>query len=65
LSREKPGYRDILADLHRRYPDVDMLTPAQVAEVTGLTVQTVRRKFCFNALTRRVAMADLARQICA
>lgn len=65
MSREKPGYRDILADLHRRFPDVDMLTPTQVAEVTGLTVQTVRRKFAFNRLTRRIAMADLARQICA
>lgn len=65
MSREKPGYRDILADLHRQYPDVDMLTPAQVAEVTGMTVQTVRRKFAFNRLTRQVAMADLARQISA
>lgn len=48
-----------------RTSDKAVLTPAQVAEVTGLTVQTVRRKFAFNRLTRRVAMADLARQISA
>ncbi len=65
MSREKAGYRDNLAMLNERFPDADMLTAAQVAQVTGLTTQTVRRKFAFNPLTRRISKADLARLICA
>lgn len=63
MSREKAGYRDNYAMLQDRFPDRDMLTASDVAQVTGLTVQTVRKKFQFNAMTRRVSKADLARQI--
>ncbi len=65
MSREKPGFRDNYAMLHERFPETDMLTAAQVAQVTGYTIQTVRRKFVFNTLTRRISKADLARQISA
>ena len=65
MSREKPGYRDNLELLNLRFPDAEMLTAAQVAQFTGLSAQTVRKKFELNRLTRRISKADLARQISA
>lgn len=63
MSREKDGYRENLELLNARYPGADMLTINQVAAFTGMTRQTVRQKFPFNDLTRRISKADLARLI--
>ena len=62
--REPDGYRLNLELLNLRFPESDMLTQRQVAEFTGLCVQTVRKRIRFNALTNKVSKADLARQIC-
>jgi len=61
--REKEGYRLNLERISARFPGCDMLTPAQVAEFTGLTVQTVRRKFPFPPPVRKITAADFARII--
>ncbi len=64
MSREKPGYRDTLALLNERFPDKDLLSRSDVAAFMGVTTATVRRRgIVFNAVTRRVSKADLARQV--
>lgn len=62
MPREKEGYRDTIADLRARgYPAE--LTISQVCEVLDICYNTARKRFKFNS-ANRIAIADLARQIC-
>lgn len=63
MSREKAGLRDNLALLNERFPEKDMLGPCDVAQFMGVSRDTVRRRIRFNAATKRISKADLARQI--
>ena len=63
MPREKEGYRDNMALLNERFPDKDMLGPGDVAQFMGVSWDTVRRRIRFNAATKRISKADLARQI--
>ena len=63
MPREKEGFRDNIALLNARFPDKDMLSKADVAEFMGVSWDTVKRHIRFNAATKRVSKADLARQI--
>ena len=65
MSRERPGYRLNLEQISERFPGTEMLTVKQVAEFTGLTEQTVRKKFQFNRLTKRISVFEFARLITA
>ncbi len=63
MSREKEGYRLNLERVNEQFPDHEMLTAAEVAQFLGISDDTVRRRLKFNATTRRISKADLARQI--
>lgn len=63
MSRERPGYRLNIEQISERFPGAEMLTVKQVAEFTGLTEQTVRKKFQFNRLTKRISVSEFARLI--
>ncbi len=65
MSREKPGYRDNIEQISERFPGAEMLTVKQVAAFTGLTEQTVRKKFPLNRLTKRISVYEFARLITA
>lgn len=45
MPREKPGYRDILDDLDRKFPTGCMLKTKDVCEFTGLCYNTVTKYF--------------------
>ena len=65
MSREKAGFRDIIAALNDMFPDQGMLGKGEVAQFLGVNRTTVaRRGIQFNKATGRVTKADLARQIC-
>lgn len=65
MSREKAGFRDVMAQLNEMYPLQGMLSKTEVARFMGVDRTTVtRRGIRFNEATGRVTKADLARQIC-
>ena len=69
MSREKAGFRDIMAQLNEAFPDKGMLTPGETAGFLGVSPDTLLRmrkdgRIRMNAATGRIAKADLARQIC-
>lgn len=64
MPREKPGYRDTIADLNRIFPVQGVLSKAEVANYLGINRATLARwGIQFNEMGR-VTKADLARQIC-
>ena len=65
MSKEPEGYRLVLEQLNEAFPNVGMLTRQEVADFIGCSAMTVRRNFEFNSKTRKIAKADLARQLCA
>jgi hypothetical protein len=65
VSREKQGFREVLAALNEMFPDKGMLKRSDVARFLGRSVRTTYRLgIKFNDKTGLVAKADLARQIC-
>ena len=65
MSREKKSYRDTIADLNRVFPVQGALTKTDVAAFLGVSRSTVTRMGVpFNAATKRIAKADLARWVC-
>ena len=64
MSREKESYRDCMAMLNERFPNKDMLNIAEAAEFCGMSRNTVKKRIRFNAATRKITKADLARQVC-
>jgi len=63
VSREKPGYRDNLERVDAAF-DHEYLTAAEIARWLGCKPDTARRHFTFNAKTKRISKAELARQMC-
>lgn len=65
MSREKAGYRDVLAQLNEMFPDQGALNQKEVALFLGVNRTTVYRwGIQFSPVTHRVTKADLARQVC-
>ena len=65
MSREKPGYRDTIAQLNAMFPDKGMLSKTETAMFLGVDIKTVKRRgIKFNEATGRITKADLARQVC-
>ncbi|MBQ9460245.1 MAG: hypothetical protein IJU66_09990 [Oscillospiraceae bacterium] len=63
MSREKEVFHDNVAALNEMFPDKGMLTKSDVARFMGASLDTVSRRIRFNAATKRISKADLARQI--
>ena len=63
MPREKEGYRANYAMLNDRFPDKDMLNIKDVMTFTGLSRNTVKKRFCFVGSPGIVSKADFARQI--
>ena len=65
MSREKEGYRGVLAQLNEMFPGKGMLNKNEVAKFIGVDRTTIRNYgIAFNETTGRIAKADLARQLC-
>jgi len=65
MSREKEGYRGVLAQLNEMFPDKGMLNKSDVAKFIGVNRATIYNYgIAFNETTGRIAKADLARQLC-
>ena len=65
MSREKPGYRDTIAQLNEMFPEQGMLNRTEAAKFLGVDIRTVKRRgIKFNEATGRITKADLARQVC-
>ena len=64
MSREKEGFRDIMAQLNEMFPDKGMLSIKEVAQFMGVERHKARRDIRFNETTGLVTKADLARQVC-
>ena len=63
--REKPGYRDTIAQLNEMFPDQGMLSKTEAAKFLGVSRTTIyNRGIKFNEATGRITKADLARQVC-
>jgi len=63
MSREKQGFHDNMVMLNEMFPDKGMLNQKEVAQFIGCHRTTVANKIKFNATTKLVSKADLARQI--
>lgn len=61
---EKQGFRATMAQLNERFPEHEMLTISDVMAFTGLSRTTIWRRIRLHPKLKRVAKADLARQIC-
>ena len=64
MAREKPGYRDNLEILNNRFPDHDMLTMQEVMQVTGFSINVVKKYLGDCFVNRRLSKAVLARYMC-
>ena len=64
MPREKEGYRLTLEWLNEKFPDKDFFNKAEVADLLGRDIKTVRRTIQFNERTGLVSKPDLARQVC-
>lgn len=64
MAREKPGYRDNLEILNNRFPDHDMLTMQEVMQVTGFSINVVKKYLGDCFVNRRLSKAALARYMC-
>ena len=64
MAREKDDYREILASLHRRFPDKEMLTITDSADFIGCSYWSARRNLPFNPTTHRISKPTLARVLC-
>ena len=65
MSREKAGFRDAIELLNDQFPGKGMLTRSDVAAFLGVKPRSRKLdRIRFNAATRLVSKADLARQIC-
>lgn len=63
MSREHPDYRLNLELLNKRFPDYDMLNYKDVMEFTGMSINTVKKHFRFNA-AKKLSKVALARWMC-
>lgn len=63
MPREKEGYRDNLELLNARFPDHDMLTIAEVMQVTGYKSKDTVRKY-YPFVNGRISKPALARKMC-
>lgn len=69
MSREKAGYRDVIAQLGEAYPGKGALSRNEVAQFMGVTSRTVARWVASGRLRwpkglPTITFADLARQVC-
>lgn len=64
MAREKPGYRDNIELLNLRYPDHDMLSMREVMQVTGYSINTVKKHLGEYFVNKRMSKAALARYMC-
>ena len=64
MAREKPGFRDNLELLNIRYPDHDMLSMQEVMQVTGFSLNTVKKHLGQLFINKRLSKAALARYMC-
>lgn len=63
MSREKAGFHDNMALLNEMFPGKGMLNQKEAAQFIGCHRTTVAKKIKFNATTKLISKADLARQI--
>jgi hypothetical protein len=65
MAREKQFYREVLLSLNERFPDHDMLSYSEVMQVTGLSLNTVKRhlRTQFNK-AKRIHKTSLAGWMC-
>lgn len=63
MPKELPNYRLNMELLNNRFPAHDMLSYKDVMEVTGWTLNTVKRHFNFNS-GKKLSKVDLARWMC-
>ena len=62
---EKQGFRDTIMQLNEMFPDKGMLTRSEVAAFIGVDRHALAKmNIRFNATTKRITKADLARQVC-
>ena len=65
MARELDGYRDNLALLNERFPDHDLLTMAEVKQVTGFKHKdTVMKHLGSKFVNHRLSKVALARYMC-
>lgn len=64
MSRERDGYRDNLELLNEAFPEKNLLRVVDVEKFTGLSRNTVLKRFKFMAgKPKLISKADFARQI--
>jgi hypothetical protein len=63
MAREHPEYRLNLELLNNRFPAYDMLNYKDVMEVTGMSINTVKKHFRFNS-ANKLSKVSLARWMC-
>lgn len=64
MAREKDGYRDILAELNRMFPDHVALRLEEVAQVMNCSTRTARRNYGHLMVNKRIMKTALARAMC-
>jgi hypothetical protein len=65
MPREHPEYRDNLELLNRRFPDYDMLSLEEVAQVLNhKTTKTTKKLLGAGFVDRRLSKVKLARYMC-
>ena len=64
MAREKEGFWDNMAELHRLFPNHVALKLEEVAQVMNFSVKTVRRNMGHLIVDRRIMKTALARYMC-
>lgn len=64
MPRELEDYRNNMAILNERFPDCDMLGHKDVMAIYGYSLNSVKKHFPFDPITRKISKAKLARIMC-
>lgn len=61
MSRERPGYREMIAELQNDFPGKLMFSVQDVARICDVSEQTVRRRVPMQPDIHRISRHELAR----